>query len=62
MGKGEEVKGGDIVKKVIRWIVLIWSVLAIPYGLDADIVTVFLGLLYMGLVIGLMISDLKESK
>jgi len=49
------------MKKTIRWMVLVWTVLTVPYYNDPDIAVVFLGLLYAGLVIGLMISDLREK-
>lgn len=50
------------MKKVIKWIVLIWSVIAIPYIDTTDFATFFFGLLFLGLIIGLMISDLREKK
>ena len=47
--------------KVLRWIILIWSIIAIPYSFGGtDGVTVFFGLLYVGLIIGLMIHDLRK--
>lgn len=42
------------MKKVIRWIVLVWAVLAIPY------ITEFYGGLWLALIIGLMIDDLRK--
>ena len=51
------------MKKVIRWIVLVWSILAIPYAFQViDVFEWFFGLLYSSLIIGLMISDLKEEE
>jgi len=51
------------MKKTIRWIVLIWSVLAIPYAFtEVDFETGFFSLLYAALIIWLMVSDLKEEK
>jgi len=51
------------MKKVITWIILIWSVLAIPYAFEApDFYEFFGGVLYAGLVIYLTISDLKEAE
>ena len=47
--------------KVLRWILLIWSIIAIPYTLAEDIDIAFFGLLYIGLIIGLMIYDLKNK-
>ncbi len=47
--------------KVIKWIVLIWSVCAIPYAFVEDSITTFFGLLYLGLIIGLMIMDLRKA-
>ena len=48
--------------KVLRWIVLVWAVLAIPYGITEDFATTFFGLLFMGLIIGLMIHDIRKNK
>lgn len=48
------------MKKVLRWIILIWSIIAIPYTLGSETDIVFYGLLYLGLIIGLMISDLRK--
>ena len=48
--------------KVIRWIVLIWTILVIPYLFDGDFPTVFFSLVYAALIIGLMIKDLKNEK
>ena len=51
------------MKKVLRWIILIWSIIAIPYIPDTgDFTTGFFSLLYMGLIIGVMIHDLREKK
>ncbi len=52
------------MKNVLRWIILIWSIITIPYALftELDLYTAFFQLLYTGLVVGLMISDLKEKK
>jgi hypothetical protein len=50
------------MKTVLRWIVLVWTVLTIPYTLGGeDFATIFFALIYVGLVIGLMIDDLKEK-
>lgn len=53
------------MKKVIRWIVLIWSIVGgVDILTDATIdwyVTIW-GLVYAGLIIGLMIDDLRKSK
>jgi len=52
------------MKKVLQWIILIWSILAVPYALfsEPNAYDTFLQLLYLGSVIGLMISDLKEAE
>jgi len=47
------------MKKVLRWILLVWTVLAIPYIEAVDGTTFFFSLVYTGLIIGLMISDLR---
>ena len=51
------------MKKVIRWIVLVWSVVGaidvltdVGYAWDATLYA----LVFSGLVIGLMVSDLKK--
>jgi len=50
------------MKKVIRWILLVWAILTIPYTLDVPTAEeFFFGLLFLGLIIGLMISDLREE-
>jgi hypothetical protein len=51
------------MKKVIRWIILVWCILAIPYTFEAsDVQTFFFEVLFLGLISGLMISDLREEK
>jgi len=50
------------MKTVMRWIVLVWCVVTIPYLFDTDFATAFFSLLFVGLIIGLMISDLREKK
>jgi len=51
------------MKKVIKWIVLVWSVFSIPYTFQVvDTFEFFFGLLYSGLIIGLIISDLMEEE
>ena len=51
------------VKTVLRWIVLCWSIVTIPVLLvEPDIYVAFFGLLYVGLVVGLMISDIRCTK
>ena len=51
------------MKKTLRWILLLWTIFAIPYAFDAvDFATFFFGLLYAGLIIGLMIHDLRNEK
>ena len=47
------------MKKVLYWIVLIWTILAIPYVDFSTFTMAFFGLLYIGLIIGLMISDIR---
>lgn len=41
---------------------MVWSVIAIPYALEGETDIVLYGLLYLGLIIGLMISDLRKWK
>lgn len=52
------------MKKTLTWIILVWSVLSIPYALveAVDFYEFFGTLLYVGLIIYLMISELKEKK
>lgn len=50
------------MKKVLRWIVLVWSVLTIPYLLEGDSDVVFFSLVFVGLIVGLTISDLRAEK
>jgi len=51
------------MKKTLTWIILVWSVLSIPYTLDVStFYEFFFALLYVGLIIYLMISDLKEME
>jgi len=51
------------MKKVLTWIILIWTVLAVPYVFEAqDVYSLFGGALYLGLIIYLTISDLKEAE
>jgi len=51
------------MKKVIKWIILASLVLPIPYVFtEPDFKPVFFALLYGGLVVWLMISDLKVKK
>ena len=49
------------MKKTLTWIILVWSVLSIPYTLDVStFYEFFFALLYVGLIIYLAVSDLKE--
>lgn len=57
-----DLKGGEKMIKVLRWIVLVWTVIAIPYLFNTDGITIFFSLLYVGLIIGLMIRDLRGKK
>lgn len=48
------------MKNTIRWIILIWSILSVPYTLEAEtFAEFFFQLLFVGLIIWLMISDIK---
>lgn len=49
------------MKRVLKWIVLCWTIITIPYVFVGDPVEIFGALLYAGLIIGLIISDLKEG-
>jgi len=57
-------RGVGKINKTLRWIVLVWSIITIPYALfvEPDLYTAFFQLLYIGLVIGLMISDIREKE
>lgn len=50
------------MKKTLEWIVLVWTVLALPSALTAseDFSSAFFVLVYMGLIVGLMIHDLRQ--
>jgi len=50
------------MKKTLTWIILVWSILSIPYALveAMDFYEFFGALLYVGLIIYLAVSDLKE--
>jgi len=50
------------MKKTLAWIVLVWTILAIPYTLTAplELDEGFFALIYTGLIIGMMISDIRE--
>jgi len=51
------------MKKTLRWILLVWTIVTIPYVFDvSDFATFFFGLLYAGLILGLTISDLRNEK
>lgn len=52
------------MKKTLTWIILVWSILSIPYALveAMDFYEFFGALLYVGLIIYLAISDLKEME
>ena len=43
--------------KVLRWILLVWSIIAIPYT-DWSDSTAFYSLLYLGLIIGLIVGGI----
>ena len=47
---------------VIRWIVLILTIMTIPALFVEDLTATFYLLLYVGLIIGLMVYDLKKDK
>lgn len=51
------------MKRTLKWIVLVWTFLSLPYLLFATYnpYDEFFGLVYAGLVIGLMIDDLKKE-
>lgn len=46
------------MKNVIRWIILVWTVLSIPYMFTQDMVENFFALVYICLIGGLVVSDL----
>jgi hypothetical protein len=47
----------------IRWILLIWSVMTVPFVINMnDIPTTFYGLLYLALVINLTAWDLRDNQ
>ena len=52
------------MKKVLRWIVIVWTVIALPYILfeTPDLIELFFGLVYSAIILGLMVSDLREEK
>ena len=53
------------MKTVLKWIVLVWSVIGVIYNLtdtSLSLEVALYSLLYSGLIIGIMISDLKEGK
>jgi len=48
--------------KVLKWIILVWTIITIPYVFEiSDYYEIFFELLYVGLIIGLMINDLKRK-
>ena len=47
--------------KVLRWILLVWTVIAIPYLFEGETSNVFFSLVFVGLIIGLMIHDLRKG-
>lgn len=50
------------MKKTLRWILLVWTVLTIPYVFSGmDFASAFFALLYVGLIIGLTVSDLQNK-
>ena len=47
---------GGVIMKVLKWITLIWTVLAIPYIED------FYGGIYLFLIIGIIAKDLYDAE
>lgn len=51
------------MKRTLKWILLVWTVISLPYFLFSTYnpYTIFFGLVYAGLIIGLMVDDLKKG-
>jgi len=45
------------MKNILKWILLVWTVLGIPYCFNSDLATTFFSLVYVGLLLGILISD-----
>lgn len=57
------MKGGENMIKTLRWIVLVWTIIAIPYMQFNTFSDFFYGIVYVGLILGVVIYDLvKENK
>lgn len=48
--------------KVIRWIILVWTVFAIPYVFIGEFETDFFTFLYTIGIIGILVYDIKKQK
>ena len=50
------------MKKVLEWIVLVWTVLIIPTIFDLNAAEMFFAVLYIGLIVGILIDNLRKNK
>jgi hypothetical protein len=48
--------------KGLSWIVMVLSMMAIPYTWDADLASSFIATIYFLIVIGLCINNIKKNK
>jgi len=46
--------------KVISWIVIVWSVIAVPYIFSEDMVANFFAFVYLGLILAVAINNVRK--